>query len=83
MIVTYGGHGGSKCAAQLRQVLEDGLKMKPLSTMPAFSLSRARIEADTGEIAAAEELAGHEPALHEAFAELVYALGHRNSMELP
>lgn len=31
MIVTYGGHGGSKCNAQLREVLE-GLKMTVVST---------------------------------------------------
>lgn len=28
MLVTYGGHGGVKCAAQLKPVLEGGLKMK-------------------------------------------------------
>jgi NAD(P)H-dependent FMN reductase len=33
VIVTYGGHGGSKCAAQLRQVT-DGLKMRTVQTMP-------------------------------------------------
>lgn len=35
-IVTYGGHGGIKCAAQLRQVLE-GTRMKIAETMPALS----------------------------------------------
>ncbi|KIM81079.1 hypothetical protein PILCRDRAFT_821920 [Piloderma croceum F 1598] len=28
MLATYGGHGGNKCAAQLKSVLEGGLKMK-------------------------------------------------------
>ena len=28
MLATYGGHGGDKCAAQLKLVLEGGLKMK-------------------------------------------------------
>jgi NAD(P)H-dependent FMN reductase len=37
MIVTYGGHGGTKCAAQLWQVAE-GLKMDVLPTMPALTL---------------------------------------------
>jgi len=28
MLATYGGHGGVKCAAQLKEVLEGGLKMR-------------------------------------------------------
>lgn len=28
VVITYGGHGGGKCAEQLKQVLEGGLKMK-------------------------------------------------------
>src|ERR1700722_7931287 len=39
MIVSYGGHGGEKCAAQLRQVAE-GLKLRPVPTMPAITLTR-------------------------------------------
>jgi NAD(P)H-dependent FMN reductase len=42
VIVTYGSHGGGKCAVQLRQVLE-GVHMHPVATMPAISLSRAAI----------------------------------------
>jgi len=42
MIVTYGGHGGGKCAAQLHQVAE-ALKMTPVSPMPAITLSNAII----------------------------------------
>lgn len=37
VIVSYGFHGGDKCAAQLRQVLQ-GLRMRPAATMPALSL---------------------------------------------
>lgn len=37
MIVTYGGHGGGKCAAQLRQVLEGGIGMQIVETMPSFT----------------------------------------------
>ena len=37
-IVSYGGHGGTKCAAQLRQVAE-GLDMKPVATMPGVVIS--------------------------------------------
>jgi NAD(P)H-dependent FMN reductase len=43
MIVSYGGHGGGKCAAQLRQVA-DGLKMRPVTTRPTITLTRQMIE---------------------------------------
>ncbi|MDE1174295.1 MAG: NAD(P)H-dependent oxidoreductase [Parvibaculaceae bacterium] len=42
LIVTYGGHGGDKCAAQLRQVAE-GLDMRLVPTMPALPLARGMI----------------------------------------
>jgi len=40
IVVTYGFHGGGKCAAQLRQVLK-GLRMRPVRTMPALTLPEA------------------------------------------
>jgi NAD(P)H-dependent FMN reductase len=43
VIVTYGGHGGGKCAAQFRQVAE-AVRMRPTATMPAITLSRETIE---------------------------------------
>ena len=36
MIVSYGGHGGTKSAGQLRQVLE-AVKMNVVDTMPALT----------------------------------------------
>ncbi len=42
IIVSYGGHGGDKCAAQLKQVAE-GLKMRLVSTMPRITLTREMI----------------------------------------
>jgi NAD(P)H-dependent FMN reductase len=39
MIVSYGVGGGPTAAAQLRQVVER-LKMLPVDTSPAFSISR-------------------------------------------
>lgn len=56
MIVTYGGHGGGKCGAQLRQVLE-GLKMRSVETAPGLSLPRERIEANDGQIVPAAQFA--------------------------
>lgn len=38
MIVTYGGHGGGKCAAQLRQIAQ-ALEMNVIPTMPALTIS--------------------------------------------
>jgi NAD(P)H-dependent FMN reductase len=73
MIVSYGGHGGGKCAEQLRQVL-DGLKMKTVSTAPGLVLARERIEANAGEIQPGREFAGHLDALKAAFGELAASL---------
>jgi len=42
VIVTFGGHGGGKCAAQLRQVAE-GVDMRPMATMPGIRLTREMI----------------------------------------
>jgi NAD(P)H-dependent FMN reductase len=42
MIVTYGGHAGTRCAAQLRQVAE-GVEMRPITTMPGITLTREMI----------------------------------------
>ena len=42
IIVTYGGHGGSKCAKQLRQVAA-AVKMKIVAKAPGITLSNAII----------------------------------------
>lgn len=73
MIVTYGGHGGTKCAAQLQQVL-DGLEMKPVPTMPGLKLSRECIEANSGHVEPAREFADHLGELRQAFGELAAAM---------
>ena len=72
MIVSYGGHGGGRCAQQLRQVL-DGLHMQPVTTMPGLILPRERVEANTGQVTAAEEFAAHLPDLQQALRELATA----------
>jgi len=69
MIVTYGGHGGGRCAAQLRQVLE-GLHMQPLATMPALVLPRSMIETNPGKIDPTETFAAHLAEIKQAFEEL-------------
>jgi NAD(P)H-dependent FMN reductase len=72
-IVTYGGHGGGKCAAQLREVL-GGLKMRVAETMPALTLPPGQVEDNPGEIDAAAAFAGMKPAVVEAIGELAALL---------
>jgi NAD(P)H-dependent FMN reductase len=45
VIVSYGHHGGTKAAGQLRQVLE-GLRMRPVATMPAITFSAEMLGTD-------------------------------------
>jgi NAD(P)H-dependent FMN reductase len=78
MIVTYGGHGGDRCAEQLRQVCE-GLHMAPVATRCGFRLSRERIEANSGEIDPALEFAAHLSDLRQAFGELAAGGGHHGA----
>jgi NAD(P)H-dependent FMN reductase len=73
MIVSYGGHGGGKCATQLRQVLE-ALDMAPVATMPSLHLARATIEANTGTIDPASAFAADRDVLLQGLAELAAAL---------
>ena len=73
MIVTYGGHGGGRCADQLRQVLV-ALQMAPVATMPALILPRAHIEANPGEIDPAAVFSSHLEELNAAFADLTAGL---------
>jgi NAD(P)H-dependent FMN reductase len=72
MIVSYGGHGGGRCAEQLRQVCE-GLRMAPIPTRVALTLARHRIEANAGEIDPPAEFTAHLSELRQAFAELAAA----------
>jgi len=66
-IVSYGGHGGGKCAAQLSQVLQ-ALKMRLAPTMPALVLSEAAIRQAL--LDPASELASHRESVEQAFGEL-------------
>lgn len=54
-VVTHGGHGGGKCAAQLRGVLS-GLKVCVAATMPAPTLPAGQVKANPGSIDAASAL---------------------------
>lgn len=73
VIVTYGGHGGGRCAGQLRQVLK-GLHMKPVPVMPALTLPRPMIEANSGEADPAALFAGQARKVRKAMTRLAAAL---------
>ena len=73
MIVTYGGHGGGRCAEQLQQVCE-GLHMALIPTKVGLKLPRERIEANAGEVDPAGEFAAHLGDLRQALAELAAAM---------
>jgi NAD(P)H-dependent FMN reductase len=70
-IVSYGGHGGGKCAAQLRQVAES-VKMRPVKTMPALTLSDDMIAG--GHVDPEKDFQAHIGAIRRAVAELTAQL---------
>lgn len=70
LIVTYGGHGGDRCGAQLRQVMA-AVEARPLRTMPALRLARAKIEANDGAVDPDRDFAGQRDKLRRALRKLV------------
>jgi len=70
-IVSYGGHGGGKCAAQLRQVTE-GLKMRLAATTPGITLSDDMIKG--GPVDPERDFQSHVEAIRQALAELAVML---------
>jgi NAD(P)H-dependent FMN reductase len=72
MIVSYGGHGGGKCAAQLRQVAE-GMKMRPVTTMPGITLTRQMIESGSS-LDPKRDFQDHVEDIRRAFSELAAQL---------
>lgn len=70
-IVTYGGHGGGKCATQLRQVLE-GMHMRPTATMPELTLTLAMIGG--GPIDPEKDFASDAESIRQAIQEVSLAL---------
>ncbi|QRN55874.1 NAD(P)H-dependent oxidoreductase [Dyella caseinilytica] len=67
-IISYGGHGGSKCAKQLRQV-GAGLKMRVMTTAPALTLSEKVIHQQV-ELDPEVDLASYAGKVRKAFKEL-------------
>lgn len=67
VIVTYGGHGGDKCAEQLRQVAS-GLELRPVATLPAITVAREAIENDKPQ--SPEDLRPFEASVQQALIEM-------------
>lgn len=68
VIVTYGSHGGTKCAEQLKQVAE-GVKLRLVPTTPALMLSRAVIR-EGAALDPNRDFNQHVTSVQSAFAEL-------------
>ncbi len=71
LVVTYGGHGGGKCAAQLKQVAE-GLKMRLVPVMPGLTLTREMIEG--APITPDRDFEDQSPQIRQGFSELAAML---------
>ena len=67
-IVTYGGHGGTRCARQLRQVATS-VKMRVAATAPAITLSDAVIRQGAA-FDPDRDFRPHQASVHRALAEL-------------
>lgn len=79
VIVSYGFHGGSKAAMQLRQVLEGGLDMRPATAMPAITISREMF-AENGLLKdPATDFSPFAASLAQATEELILLLANRQS----
>jgi NAD(P)H-dependent FMN reductase len=73
VIVSYGHHGGVRCAAQLRQVL-DRLQIEATATAPAITFDNEMLT-ETGALRdPAGQFARYVPIIREAVAELATAL---------
>lgn len=68
VIVTYGGHGGSRCAEQLR-IVATSLKMRVVATMPALTLPEAVIR-EGAALDVGRDFAGSVAEVRQAFMEL-------------
>jgi NAD(P)H-dependent FMN reductase len=76
VIVSYGGHGGGKCAAQLVQVAE-GIGMRVIPTTPGITLTHEMIRG--GSVVPDSDLRDQIGPIQQAFAELITVLAERTS----
>ena len=76
VIVSYGGHGGNKCALTLHRATE-GLKMRPVATMPGIVLTDDMMMG--GHLDPETDFLAHAEAVRQAVAELVDQLNTTRS----
>jgi NAD(P)H-dependent FMN reductase len=69
LIVTYGGHGGCQCGAQLRVVM-GALKARLTEAMPALMLAREQVVSNDGGIDPPQDFAGQAGDVEAALLEL-------------
>lgn len=69
LIVSYGGHGGDKCAAQLRQVLES-LHLQVTPSHTELTLSNEQIVRNDGHILLPDSVQHQEASLQKGLMEL-------------
>jgi len=72
VIITYGGHGGTKCSEQLKQVAE-AVKLRLVSIRPALVLPEAVIREGVA-LDPHRDFSDHVASVHSAFAELADVL---------
>lgn len=77
-IVTYGGHGGTRCARQLRRVAAS-VKMRVVATTPALALPDAVIR-EGALLDPDRDFLASKPAVLKALTELANQLGGRESL---
>jgi NAD(P)H-dependent FMN reductase len=77
-IVTYGGHGGGKCAEQLRQVA-GAVKMRVVPTAPGIWLPESVIREDAS-FDPERDFESHVASIQNAFAELSEQINATESM---
>ena len=72
LLITYGGHGGGQCGAQLRIVM-GAVGARLTDAMPGLLLARERIVTNDGQIDPAEDFSAHVEDVKSALAELAAA----------
>ncbi|THF76412.1 NADPH-dependent FMN reductase [Cohnella fermenti] len=78
MLITYGGHGGGRCAKQLRRVAVR-LRMRIVPTSPALRLSDAVIR-EGAALVPERDFRAFAPTVRRAFAELAAQLDGRERL---
>ena len=69
LVITYGGHGGGQCGAQLRVVMK-AIGARLIDAMPGLLLARERVVTNDGQVDPAQDFAGHVEDVKSALVEL-------------